>query len=41
MRFVINGDSYEAAIDLRTSVLDLLRESAGLLTNSAMGQKLK
>ncbi|MGA7524281.1 MAG: 2Fe-2S iron-sulfur cluster-binding protein [Acidobacteriaceae bacterium] len=30
MRFVINGDPFEAEIDPRTSVLDLLREHAGL-----------
>jgi xanthine dehydrogenase YagT iron-sulfur-binding subunit len=30
MRFVVNGDSFEADIDLRTSVLDMLREHAGL-----------
>lgn len=30
MRFVINGNLFEAEIDPRTSVLDLLREHAGL-----------
>ena len=30
MRFVINGDPFEVEIDPRTSVLDLLREQAGL-----------
>jgi xanthine dehydrogenase YagT iron-sulfur-binding subunit len=30
MRFVINGDPFDAEIDPRTSLLDLLREQAGL-----------
>ena len=30
MRFVINGEPFEAEIDPRTSLLDLLREHAGL-----------
>lgn len=30
MRFVVNEESFEADIDPRTSVLDLLRENAGL-----------
>jgi xanthine dehydrogenase YagT iron-sulfur-binding subunit len=36
MRFVINGREVEAAFDLRTSLLDLLREHLGL-TGTKMG----